>query len=200
MVNSKLTTDKEVLAAFKGSDADRRLALHYFFQNPNLRSWVTKYVLTRGGSESDAKDVFTESFIVFERQLRNEKFRGESSLETWFHAIAKWQWLAFKRKEKPYTDLEHVDLPNPELNPEYLVINDERKVILQKMIALVGERCQKLLGYFQLNYSMKEIRELMEYSSDQVAANQVHDCREKLKKVIYQNPEVLGVLKNRKNS
>jgi hypothetical protein len=47
---------------------------------------------------------------------------------------------------------------------------------------------------------MREIRELLGYSSDQVAANEVHSCREKLKKVIHQHPESLAVLKNRAES
>ena len=64
-------------------------------------------------------------------------------------------------------------------------------------MAQVGERCQKLLGLFQLDYSMRDIRERMGYASDQVAANEVHGCREKLKKVIQQDPEILDALQYR---
>jgi len=65
------------------------------------------------------------------------------------------------------------------------------------LMTQVGERCQKLIGLFQLNYTMREIRELQGYSSDQVAANEVHNCREKLKKLIHQRPEILEALKFR---
>jgi RNA polymerase sigma factor (sigma-70 family) len=189
--------DAQLLAAMSGSEQERRRALQHFFENPRLLAWVTRHVQLQGGSQQDAQDVFEEAFIVFERQVRTGHFRGESSLETWFHGIARWQWLAFRRKSRPTTELEHLDLPPLEHNPENLLISDERRVILQRLIAQVGERCQMLLALFQLNHSMREIREILGYASDQVAANETHSCREKLKKLIHQHPESLEVLKNR---
>lgn len=189
--------DAELLAALSGSEQDRRLALQHFFENPRLLQWVTRQVRMQGGSDQDAKDVFEEAFIVFERQVRTGHFRGESSLETWFHGIARWQWLVFRRKQRPTLEIEQAVLPSVEQTPEKILILEERRVILQQLLVQVGQRCQMLLGLFQLNHSMREIREMLGYSSDQVAANEVHSCREKLKKVIHQHPESLDVLKNR---
>jgi len=195
MSEPKPKSDVEVISMIKGSEKERREALQYFFKNPKLRLSVHKYVMMHGGNEADAKDVFTESFIIFERQIRNDHFRGESSLETYFHAIAKWQWLAIQRKMKKNVQIEDVKEGFSDITPEQILLSEERKVILQQMVSLIGERCQNLLGWFQLNYSMREIKDKMGYSSDQVAANQVHDCREKLKKVIEQHPENLKALK-----
>jgi RNA polymerase sigma factor (sigma-70 family) len=198
MAKPVFPNEAALLAALQdGSEAERRQALQYFFENPRLLTWVLRHVQIQGGSEQDAKDVFEESFIVFERQVRTGHFRGESSLETWFHGIARWQWLAMRRKQRPTTDLDTVQPPATELTPEKILISEERRVILQAMIAQVGERCQKLLGFFQLHYSMREIRDVMGYASDQVAANQIHDCREKLKKIIHQQPENTDLLKHR---
>ena len=139
-----------------------------------------------------------KSLLVFERQVRTGHFRGESSLETFFHGIARWQWLAFRRKNRPTDDLEEQpDLPSEEHSPEKILISDERRVMLSGLMTQVGERCQKLLGLFQLNYSMREIREISGFSSDQVAANEVHGCREKLKKIIQRDPESVEILSNR---
>lgn len=171
--------------------------MQFFFSNPNLLQWAKSYVIRQGGNEADAKDVFTESFIIFERQVRLGKFRGESSLETYFHAITKWQWLALKRKDKHTLGVEHLEKQGSEANPENIYISDERKVILHQMISLIGEKCQTLIGLFQLSYSMKEIMERVGYASEHVAANQVRDCREKLKKVMNEHPEKLDVLKYR---
>jgi RNA polymerase sigma factor (sigma-70 family) len=189
--------DGQLLAAFLGTERERQLALSHFFENPRLLKWVIGHVRRNGGSEQDAKDVFEESFIVFERQIRTGHFRGESSLETWFHGIARWQWVAFLRKKRPNIELEQANLPSVAQNPEKIFISEERRVILQQMIAQVGERCQKLIQLFQLNHSMREIRELLGYKTDQVAANEVHSCREKLKKIIHNNPEYAQILKNR---
>lgn len=189
--------DAALLAALTGSESERRAALQHFFQNPLLLKRVIGHVRAQGGSEQDAKDVFEESFIVFERQVRNGLFRGESSLETYFNGIARWQYLAMRRKTRPTIEFENVPIPTDSFTPEKILINEERRVMLQRLVAQVGERCQRLLGLFQLNHSMREIREICGYSSDQVAANEVHSCREKLKKAIHQSPESLDVLKNR---
>lgn len=190
--------DSDLLAALQGNESERRQALDFFFKNPGLLHWVLRHVRMQGGSEQDGKDVFEESFLIFERQVRTGHFRGESSLETYFHGIARWQWLAFRRKNKPTADLEdQPDIPGEEHSPEKILISEERRVILSALIAQVGERCQKLIGLFQLNYSMREIREIAGYSSEQVAANEVHGCREKLKKIILQRPEVLDTLNYR---
>ncbi len=191
-------SDSDLLAALQGSDAERRQALDYFFKNPQLLHWVLRHVRAQGGSAQDGKDVFEESFLIFERQVRTGHFRGESSLETWFHGIARWQWLAFRRKNKAPASLdEQPDRPGEQHSPEKMLISEERRVILSTLIAQIGERCQKLIGLFQLNYSMREIREAAGYSSEQVAANEVHSCREKLKKIIVRHPEILDTLKYR---
>jgi RNA polymerase sigma factor (sigma-70 family) len=198
MAKPAFPDEAALLAALQGgNEAERRRALQYFFANPRLLPWVLRHVQIQGGSVQDGKDVFEESFIVFERQVRTGHFRGESSLETWFHGIARWQWLAMRRKQRPTVDFDDVQPPSSELTPEKIMITEERRVILQALIAQVGERCQKLLGYFQLHYSMREISEVMGYASDQVAANQIHDCREKLKKIIHQQPENSDLLRHR---
>lgn len=189
--------DASIIKALQGDELSRREALSFFFKNPALMSWVVRYVHIQGGSTQDAKDVFEEAFIIFERQLRTGNFRGESSLVTWFHGIARWQWVIHRRKQRPFADIDDIEAPSDVENPEKLYISEERRVILERLLAQVGERCQKLLAYFQLNYSMREIQSLVGYASPQVAANEVGSCREKLKKIAQQQPDILDALKNR---
>lgn len=198
MNQTSYTNEQELIEALQGSGPERRQALNHFFENPRLLAWVLRHVQVSGGSQHDGKDVFEESFIIFERQVRTGHFQSKSSLETYFQGIARWQWMAFRRKNRPSADLENLpDLPSEEHSPEKILISEERRVMLSGLLVQVGERCQKLLGLFQLNYSMWEIRETLGYSSDQVASNEVHSCREKLKKIIQRDPESVDVLKNR---
>jgi len=101
MDTSIFRDEAALLAALQGDEVARRRALQHFFQNPRLMAWVLRHVQIQGGSKQDGKDGFEESFIVFERQIRTGHFRGESSLETWFHGIARWQWMAMRRKQRP---------------------------------------------------------------------------------------------------
>lgn len=198
MTKQVFSGDQGIITAIQGSENERKQALQYFFNNPGLLKWVLRHVQLSGGSGQDGKDVFEESFIIFERQVRLGHFRGESALETFFHGIARRQWLMLRRKNKPADDItDHHHLPAEGQSPENILISEERRVILSSFIAQIGERCQKLIGLFQLNHSMREIRDIIGYSSDQVAANEVHSCRQKLKIIIHQNPELLETLKHR---
>jgi RNA polymerase sigma factor (sigma-70 family) len=188
--------DVALLAALRGSDDEREQALNHFFQNPRLMAWVIRHVQLGGGSVQDGQDVFEESFIVFERQVRTGYFRGESSLETFFHGIARWQWLAHRRKNRPTANVENLlETPMEDPTPEKIVISEEKRVMLSALLAQVGERCRKLLGFYQLSYSMSEIREQMGFASNQVAANEVHSCRDKLKKIIQRDSESMDALR-----
>jgi len=198
MRKTTFRNDTELLAALQGSESERGQALDHFFQDPRLMVWALRHVQLSGGSVQDGQDVFEESFLIFERQVRTGHFRGESSLETFFHGIVRWQWLAQRRKKRPAVEIETLpDVPDLSPCPEKLLISDERRVILSALVAQVGERCRKLLGLFQLNHSMREIRDEMGFANDQVAANEVYGCREKLKKIIRLDPESMDVLSNR---
>ena len=188
MAKPSFQNDQAIMAALLGSPQERRQALQFFFTDRRLMDRVVRYVQSHKGTEQDGKDIFEETFIVFERQVRTGHFRGESSLETWFHGIARWQWTAVQRKRRPTIEPEDLSLPSSQPNPENLLILEERRVMLEQLIAQLGERCQKLLSWFKLSYSMREIQQQMGYSSEQVAANEVHACRTKLKKIVLQNP------------
>lgn len=191
-------TDADLLTALRGSEQERELALDHFFQNPRLMAWVLRHVQFSGGSQQDGMDVFEESFLVFERQIRTGHFRSESSLETFFHGIARWQWLALRRKNRPSADPESLfDMPDDNPTPEIIMLSDERRVILSALLVQVGERCRKMLDLFQAGHSMREIKVAMGFSNDGVAGSKVHECREKLKKLIRLDPEKVDVLKNR---
>jgi DNA-directed RNA polymerase specialized sigma24 family protein len=70
----------------------------------------------------------------------------------------------------------------------------ERQELLQRALNALGEKCKRLLTFYQLHYSMKEIASEMGYASDQVAMNQWSECRKKLKKLIENNQELNELL------
>ncbi|HMX41626.1 MAG TPA: sigma-70 family RNA polymerase sigma factor, partial [Saprospiraceae bacterium] len=120
----------------------------------------------------------------------------QGTLQAFFHGIVRWQWLAHRRKERATDDLESLlDSPDDNPTPDKIAISDERRVMLSGLIAQIGERCRQLLGLYQLHYSMREIGEQMGFVNEQVAANEVHDCRQKLKKMIQRDSEITDVLK-----
>jgi RNA polymerase sigma factor (sigma-70 family) len=194
MHNPPLWTDDAFISAVSGSGNTRDAALQWWFHNQSLQHWVQQYVTQRGGNAADGEDLYHDTFITFERLIREGKFRGESSLKTFFCSIAKWQWWNRQKKLGRTVALQDADLQGTAPITDDDLYHRERQQLFEQMFTALGERCKKLLTLYQLSYSMKEIAAEMGYSSDQVAMNQSADCRKKLKQLIENTPSLKDFL------
>lgn len=176
--------------AITGGDAERDAALQWWFNDQGLQNWVRQYALQHGGSAADGEDLYHDTFITFDRLIRDGKFREEASLKTFFCSIAKWQWLNRQRKMGRIVATENAELPEPNISRKYHMYDREKQNIMERMLSSVGDKCKRILTLFQLSYSMKEIAAEMGYLSDQVAMNESSKCRKKLKLVIENNDEL----------
>ncbi len=191
------TSDQDVVQQIRGTTEARDAALRLFFRDKALRTIVIQYALANGGSEHDGKDLFQDTVVLFDRNIRADKFNGQSSLRTYFVSIAKWHWLNLRRKKHNY----HEELPphatdwGTEDSPDILYMAEERKSILERALAAVGGRCTGLLNLYKLSYSMDEIAQNMGLSSADMAKKEVYRCRERLRNYLQSQPEILNTLR-----
>lgn len=190
MSHEAISTDASIARAIAGGGKARELALQQWFADEGLQRWVRNYATRNGGSETDAEDLYHDTFITFDRLLREGKFRAESSLKTFFCSIAKWQWLNKLRKKGRVAAMDSADLLEIAQFPEQEMYERERQQVFEKLLSSMGSKCKRILGLYQLSYSMKEIATEMGYSSDQVAMNQCSECRKKLKALIENSQEI----------
>jgi RNA polymerase sigma factor (sigma-70 family) len=183
-------TDQAIASAIAGGGPGRDSALHWWFGLEDIHRWVSNYVVQHGGSEADGEDLYHDVFITFDRLLRENKFRQESSLKTFFCGIAKWLWLNQQRKLGRTLSMEEVDSNDLGQFSEDDMYRKERQKVFDQMFETLGDKCKRVLTYYQLSYTMKEIATEMGYASDQVAMNQCSDCRKKLKALIENSHEI----------
>lgn len=183
-------TDQSIVSAIAGGGVGRDAALQWWFGNEGLQRWVRNYATQHGGSEADGEDLYHDTFIAFDRLLREGKFREEASLKTFFCSVAKWQWLNQQRKRGRIVAMEHTELLGVARFAEDDHYDRERQTVFQKMLVSLGDKCKRLLTLYQLSYSMKEIAAEMGWASDQVAMNQCSECRKKLKTLIENSPDL----------
>lgn len=183
-------TDQAIVSAIAAGGAGRDAALQWWFGDDGLQRWVRNYATRHGGSEADGEDLYHDTFITFDRLLREGKYREEATLKTFFCSIAKWQWLNRQRKLGRTVTLEQADLTEiPHFSADDLY-DRERQTLFQQMLGSLGEKCKRVLTLYQLSYSMKEIAAELGWSSDQVAMNQCSECRKKLKALIENSHEL----------
>ena len=188
-------TDELLIECIKsGNSRKRNWAFYQFYCDEKIKGWAHNYIKNQGGKIEDMEDVFQEAIIIFDRNIREDRFEGASTLKTYFTSILKWGWLSYRRKQKPLSELkvEHMNGSVASIEAQFLEV--ERKELIDLAIARLGEHCQKLLRLYKLDYSMKEIKEQLGISSSNLAKKQAFNCRKKLKKVFLNNPGLLKAL------
>lgn len=195
-INPMKYSDLQLLSAMRSGDLRKwEWAQYQFLTQDGLEAWVLNYVKTHGGNAEDGEDVYQESAVIFDRKIRQGQFTGSSTLRTYFMAIAKWHWVTYRRKKDPAAaELKPEHYDGEVANVEAEIFEGEKRELLEKAVAQLDARCQELLRYYKLDYSMKEIKELLGFSSPDMAKKQAYRCRERLREVFDRNPHLLKAL------
>jgi RNA polymerase sigma factor (sigma-70 family) len=186
-------TDDAIVRAVAGGGTERDAALQSWFGDAGLHRWIRRYAVQRGGSEADGEDLYHDTFITFDRLIRQGKYRSEASLKTLFCSIAKWQWYSRQRKAGRMVGMEHAETLDAVHFPEEDMYDRERQRVFERVLGALGEKCKRVLTLYQLSYSMKKIAAEMGYASDQVAMNQCSECRKKLKHYLENNADLRDI-------
>lgn len=182
-------TDETLANAIRNGGPQREAALQVIYEKPGLRETVIRFVLDQGGSRDDALDVFQETLMLFDRNLREGRFEGRSSLTTYFVGIAKWNWVAMRRQRGRQTELLPVHYDGLVESPESDILQAEHRGWLEAALGRIGERCRELLRLYQLDYSMEEIAQTMRYANPDVAKKEAYRCRMRFRELLEQFPQ-----------
>lgn len=178
-----------MIHALTGKDeAQYNLGLYHIMQNAEWKKTVSSYVQQHGGNTEDVEDVFQEAVIAFERAVRKEIFKGESSLITFFVSIAKRKWWSIIKRRKPTEEIALHHVEQEVDSAEDYALKEEKKHFLTQALSRIGERCKKILQLYQLDYSMEEIAAATGISSADMAKKEAYRCRGRLRQFFDDNP------------
>ena len=161
---------------------------------------VSSFIMSRGGSQHDAEDVFQETVVAFVDVVKNGKFREEASIKTFLIAIAKNIWYNALNKRKRSAQREKIyemDRDGEEADIGHSIADREMKLKLRALLDHLGEPCRKLLILFYYdNLSMKEMLDHLPYENEQVVRNKKYKCLQQLTGLIKKNPGIVDQIKN----
>lgn len=146
---------------------------------------IIKLVIDNNGTIDDARDVIQESLIVIFKKARDKDFQLTSSFLTYFYAIARhvwWKMLKKKRSNEVSID-ENLGLIE-ESNVEAAIHKREKHSFYLSKLKELGDQCQQLLQYHTQGKKVKEIVQLMGFSSEGYARKRKFKCKEQLIKLI----------------
>lgn len=198
MNNLKVTywTGEQIVNAIIEGGTSRDLAIKHLYIELDWQHLAINHALNNNGTPEEADDLAQNAIISLDRNIRERKFGGDSSLKTYFFSIVKLQWLKTLRDRKTTSSIVTIDnklVENHTVEDYY--IKKEKKALFAQLTGQMGKRCQKILTLWQLDYSMEEIAKQSGLSSADMAKKEAYRCRKRLKKFLSENPSWINLLK-----
>lgn len=186
--------DKDIIAALKRGGKDTNAAMAHLYKNKIIFNRILNYVLYNGGEKQDATDVYIESLIILEKNIRKDKFKQDSSLMTYLTGIAKLCWAQMKKSkgipilgnESLAHDVETKD------TPEHIFLSQELKEKLEEALSALGEKCRTLLKLWSQNYTSQEISDHLKLASPGAVRKQKFYCKERLAEIIKNDEKIFS--------
>ena len=190
-------SDAQMVTAIKEGGRALDEVMRFIYNHDGYRAKVFRFVRSKGGQVADAEDVFQDGIRALILSIRKNTFRAETSIEGYLFSVCRNLWFKQFNKETRYTELnestrkEEADFQTPEAH----FVKEERKEVLQQLLASLGDTCKKVLELWKLSYSMKEIAAAIGYGSEGMARKKKHQCMQRLVKAVQDMPGVLDLLK-----
>jgi RNA polymerase sigma factor (sigma-70 family) len=149
---------------------------------------VSHFIITNGGLEEEAKDIYQEAFIVLYENLQDSEFVLSCKIKTYLYSIARRLWLKrFSYKTKYQSELkdseEYVQLY--EDHTEIVQETEFRFATMEQGLEKLGEPCRTIIRDYYINeMNMVQIAEKMGYTNADNAKNQKYKCLMRLKKIV----------------
>ena len=196
-MNAVNYSDSEIVEAIKSGGRGRQDVIRFLYKQNDLKTKIIQFVQRNSGNFQDGQDMFHEGIIVMDRNIRQDKFKMESSVNGYIFSICRFLWMNQIRKQgkmtltEDNTRLDEVE----ESTPETQLFDEEQKNVLRKLMSQLGERCQKILELWKLSYSMDEIATELKFSSAAMARKNKYRCQKSLMDIVGKNPELVAGLR-----
>lgn len=172
------------LEALVGKD-DRKIAEIYEKYYDNVKS----YIMSNGGQEADAEDVFQRVLLQIAVRYRKEKFEIKFGFDNYLFVACRNSWIREAKKSKKMLTSELKD----DLKDDYAVdlslglLEQKRWELFNDGLSQLSDKCKKILGLYFAKVPYDQIMDALDYSSETVARQRVFKCKAKLKEIITKN-------------
>lgn len=188
--------DKEILDCIRTRNNNK--ALSYLYEESLVK--VRQYILKNSGTKDDANDIFQDAVIILFNQVRQDKFNEAYSIDSFIYSVSRNLWIDKVRREKKFSSYESPEqFASISDEGDHLddLISKEKTMAMKNVFNKLDEKCKQILNYvIHDKYSMKEIKEKMGYSSENVAKTTHYRCKQYLKELVKSNPVLVTLLRS----
>lgn len=162
---------------------------------------INAFVTRNSGDESDANDIFQEAIIVIYRKLKADNLILDNcTFETYLYSVCRLLWLKHLEKRKnnivKVEEIHHYSESIYEDDIQDIALKNERYKLFQDHFQKLGKDCQKILQLFFDKVPIKQIAEVMGFTSESYAKKRKHQCKEYLVRSIKQDTAYKNIIEN----
>jgi len=184
--------------------AYRIRVLEYIYMQLVWKEKAVHYVLSKSGSKEDGEEVFHNTIIAFDKNLREGKYAHENKdkFEGYFYGILNYQFLnklkeqgrqvSIKNKQESFI-VEHSQKSATDYN---LIDQETGREVYELLSKSSSPRCIEILKLWLFGYSMDEIANQLNLKNRDAAKRRKHKCKEMLKRKLNENPQLSARLKH----
>ncbi len=191
-------SDTEILIDLR-HEIKMNIALRYIYKE--YYRLLESYIINNKGSSDDAADIIQETMVAFLEIVRQNKFRGESSIKSFLYSITRNLWLSELRKRNS-TENRHRVFEKAKEDTEqdmiFHLIKHEHFKTIQGLFEKLGNKCQQLLMlvYYE-DLSMNDIvKQMPDYQNEQVLRNKKYKCMKQLEELMNEDAQLKIDFKN----
>ena len=179
-------TDTELLTGLATGNREAVAAIYKLYHTV-----LTKWILSRGGLEADAEDVFQEALVVLFEKAKSPEFCLTCKLSTYLFAVSKRLWFKKMERSANYYSLntdgdEEKDFGAYDDDLQEHEEKEARYVQLTKAMEQLGEPCSALLkAFYEEKKNMQDIASLFKYTNAENAKTQKYKCLTRLRKIFF---------------
>ena len=191
MPTLKSYSDADLITAIS-TQADVNGAITYLYKT--YYRLLERYVMANSGNEMDAEDVIQDVMVAFVDLVQQGKYRGEASVKSFLHTLARNLWITELRKRGSTTKRNELfEMDRDQLTDdvsEYVTYWEAQQTIAD-FFKRMGETCRKILTLFYYHdLSMKDILKQTNYENEQVLRNRKYKCLKEITDMIQRTPGI----------
>ena len=159
---------------------------------------IVRHVKQKRGTTSDGEDCFQEAVLALVKKVKEGTWDGKYEVKNFLFIVARNNWYnKLKRAGRLQTsDIDDVQVEDESEGVEAVMIAEERETAIATLMDKAGERCKELLRLVIFeNKKLKELVELMGFSSEEVVKTNHYRCKQKLKEALKNDSHLLAALK-----
>jgi RNA polymerase sigma factor (sigma-70 family) len=144
---------------------------------------IVRFIVSRGGTEKEAEDIFQNSLIHLYVKLKEEELHIDS-FENYLFIVCRNLWRSESAKKNRVTKLDAIPLVSDEIDKAIFYAEQSQWELYKEKFELLSEQCQNILKMTFNKKSYAEIVEVYKYASQTVARQRVFKCKTRLIKLI----------------